>query len=97
MRFFQYKNWEKVTGKFLGPANYDHESAWKLIKPEPCPVKIKKAMVGGDGALAGHKCYVAQGKAIKYESTFLGGKEKKREHRLHISLMHEPYKIPSIH
>jgi hypothetical protein len=39
-RFNQYDQWERVTGKFLGPGSYnDHENKLNL-KSHPCPVKI---------------------------------------------------------
>lgn len=94
-RFYQYNQWARVTGRFLGPSDYEDESAWNKLRAQPCPTAIHKPIFGAHGSLAGQKCYVAQGHLIKYEPTLVKSKERKAQKKLKINLTYQLEKMPA--
>lgn len=94
-RFSQYKLWEKITGKFLGPGSHNDDGNFYYLKKNPCNAVIKQPKVGGKGVMAGSSCFISQGHAIKFEPTLLKRKVRKIENKMKINLRYEINKIPA--
>ena len=78
-RFGQYKTWQKVTGKFLGPGSYHDQHSFNNLSRQPTASIMKKPSVYQDGPLSGSQGFVMQGDMIKLEPNFIERTIKKRE------------------
>ena len=78
-RFGQYKTWQKVTGKFLGPGSYHDGHSYNNLSRQPTAIVMKKPSVYQDGPLSGSQGFVMQGDMIKLEPNFIERAIKRRE------------------
>ncbi|CDW75655.1 UNKNOWN [Stylonychia lemnae] len=82
VRFPQYQNWEKATGKFLGPGTYNESYAVLKLKAQPCQQIYRPQSIGKE---AGRQCYQMNGHQMVYESTFESPLVKKLNFKLNIN------------
>eukprot|EP00347_Sterkiella_histriomuscorum_P000304 403376396 len=81
-RFPQYRDWEQVTGKFLGPGTYNDGSSFQLLKAQPCPLIYKNQLIGKE---AGRQCYQMDGNSMVYQSSYESPVVKRYNSKLNIN------------